>query len=908
MKFKKSVGIIILTAILGLTACQGNGEKVETDIINGSFEQVNEDGSWTGWIKKGTAFSARGAVKSKSINGIDLDVTGTYWFSGLDGGTQKMYGTLTSNTFKLGGTGKIAFKMGAAKHGDKIYIEFFEKGNDTPLLKVTNEDYNEPFITDHLIRKIADLSEHVGKEIYIVITDNDKDDDFGYVNLDDFVICQNEEDVKKYQDERTEQLNKYAEPAFEEDPTSNTIQNGNFEDGLNGWKIVSGTAFSKAAVAPSNQYYWTDRSVYAEGNYYLDGNNNGAIAESAVGVMRSTKFTLAGDGFISFMIGAGASKCHIAINDGTTGEELIKVTNNTFNDPKLPLTLRRVYVDASEHIGKVLYISIVDENSTGGFGFITADDFKVSLTAEEVKALMKNQLNKVYSETYDDSYNSLAALKKYYETYDYPFPLPALLVGNPVTGKALPASDSYDLTKLVEDANITYEETVVEAQITKVKIGDTTITEGFETFDLSEEGEYEVFYGASYQGESIEKSFIIVVSSSANVANGGFETGDLTGWTVVEGTVSENSISANQTYWGEKIPYNQTGTYHFDGWDTGNDEKAGYTLRSTTFTLSGSGYVSFKMGGNAARVRVSLEDGTVIGYFENYCFKDEGFPSVKVGRWATMTTYYYDFSAYLGKKMYVEIIDDASATGWAIAFFDDINFYYEEIPTIEGGYDEVYESQETGEIVRINHEYAKNALLINGGFETGDLTGWTSDTVATGVISSENYWNEKLPYNQGGNYHLNGWETEIAEGETWVLKSEAFTLLGSGFISVKMGGHAAALKVYKADGTLIGYYKQTRFNDNNFPNVDLGGSWADMGTYIIDLHEYLGEDLYLELCDEAVTGWANAFFDDVNTYYETAPDYENGYDTVKLYSKDEDDLFTVEREYQIKYTLAENLA
>lgn len=89
-----------------------------------------------------------------------------------------------------------------------------------------------------------------------------------------------------------------------------------------------------------------------------------------------------------------------------------------------------------------------------------------------------------------------------------------------------------------------------------------------------------------------------------------------------------------------------------------------------------------------------------------------------------------------------------------------------------------------------------------------------------------------------------------------------------------MGGHAAAVRVCLADGTEVGYYRQTRFADQNFPSLAAGGSWADMGTYVIDLSAYLGQELYLVLCDEAVDGgWAHAFFDEVVTYYETAPDY-----------------------------------
>ena len=86
-----------------------------------------------------------------------------------------------------------------------------------------------------------------------------------------------------------------------------------------------------------------------------------------------------------------------------------------------------------------------------------------------------------------------------------------------------------------------------------------------------------------------------------------------------------------------------------------------------------------------------------------------------------------------------------------------------------------------------------------------------------------------------------------------------------------MGGNAAAVKVFKADGTPVGTYKANHFSDTNFPcegDGDGKGSWGGMRTHI-------------DLLDTGNNGsWSHAFFDEVVTYYETVPDIANGFDTV----------------------------
>ncbi len=688
--------LIALLMVFGLTACK---EKVSypEEIVNGDFEDVSE-GKWVGWTRSDAAFNFRGVTDVEKVNGAPIEKSGTYFFAGTVGGNPAMRGTLTSDPFKLGGNGFITFKMGGGKDKEKVYVEFFEVGKDAAIAKVSNDDCDGVYITDHLITKVVDLSAYKGKAIYIVATDNDDMNDISWMNLDAFKICKDDAEVEAARAEHDRQIEEYGEKPFVEDETSNTIENGSFETGdLSGWLLLDGTAITRAGVVPTTQRYWTDRAVYGDGEYYFDGSNNGATQESLTGAIRSTKFTLGGDGYITFMIGAGNGGSYVALCDAETDEELIKQENVYFSDPALALTLLRFYMDASEYIGRVCYLKVVDANdgSNGGFAFINVDDFRVSLTADEVAALEVEQMEKIQNETYTSaSYDDLASLKNYYNNYPYPVPLQSLTITAYAENQVVDCG-TVDLTTFIADAAASFGSENVPVAISSVEFEGSSITEGFDAFDMTAPGYYKVNYGAEYNSKAVETAFTVVAMADHNtIANGGFESGNLAGWTVLT-----------------------------DGW-------------------------------------------SIV----------EGQPA--------------------------------------------------------------------------------------------------------GVISAVNYWGEELPYNQAGDYHLDGWNTGIEEPLTWQIQSTNFTLSGSGFISVRMGAHAAAVRVYLADGTEIGYYQQTRFNDANFPSIAAGGSWADMGTYVMDLSEYIGQEMYIVLCDEEVEGWSHAFFDEVVTYYEEAPDYANLSDTV----------------------------
>ena len=109
----------------------------------------------------------------------------------------------------------------------------------------------------------------------------------------------------------------------------------------------------------------------------------------------------------------------------------------------------------------------------------------------------------------------------------------------------------------------------------------------------------------------------------------------------------------------------------------------GYAIKSSNFTLGGSGFISVRMGGRAAKVNVyTVGENQLIKTVTNTAYSGDSFPSVASGnRQGTMVKYLIDLSEHLGKNLYVELEDDGSMPNdWAVAFFDEVVTYYEEVP------------------------------------------------------------------------------------------------------------------------------------------------------------------------------------------------------------------------------------
>ncbi|HCT76620.1 MAG TPA: endo-inulinase [Micromonosporaceae bacterium] len=154
-------------------------EPAASDIVNPDFET----GNLTGWTATGSAFTNGVTSQTGWGWGCCFGHHGTYHLWGFASSGDSATGTLTSSTFRLGGTGQVSFLLGGGNDLGNLYVALVRASDGAILFRATGR--NEE--TYH--RVTWDASVHVGQNLYLRAVDN-AGGGWGHLNLDDVRVYQ----------------------------------------------------------------------------------------------------------------------------------------------------------------------------------------------------------------------------------------------------------------------------------------------------------------------------------------------------------------------------------------------------------------------------------------------------------------------------------------------------------------------------------------------------------------------------------------------------------------------------------------------------------------------------------------------------------------------------------------------
>ena len=362
----------------------GLKDSTECRLENGGFENGMD-----GWTQVGNI----GGISSEKTywnEGIEFGMDGDNMYSAYaPGALESAVGTLTSSTFRVGGSGFVTFKVGAMRDANYVYVDVVDASTKQILARYYNGLWVEENLSGcKLVAYKADLSAFAGREVFFRISDS-ADSGYGLFFADSFVT---------YYESEPDGFNEATHVEYALPGTIYDVFNGDFEMGdVQGWwnagepgHVTNAEAFfSGVAYGKHGSFLYSGVEDFQAGNG-KEGNR---------GVLTSSVFEIGGTGYISFLLGGGGNAlCYVQVIDAVTGEVLARYHQQEMEDA----VLKQYVADLSAYVGRTARIQVVDyaDRDWGCVSFdnlvtyyASLDSLPAGITANDIKGDLKHTID-----------------------------------------------------------------------------------------------------------------------------------------------------------------------------------------------------------------------------------------------------------------------------------------------------------------------------------------------------------------------------------------------------------------------------------------------------------------------------------------------------------------------------------
>ena len=803
---------------------------------NGGFEDETHGSGWSGM--KGT-FSDLGTYWEKWPSNND-----GWYYVGVDGAPEELDGTETvvSPSFVVGNSGWITFKLGSMRPERdgvlrNIYLEVVEDaadGEDVVLARVRNVDFKDPDAALRLNDYKLDLSQYKGKTVFIRAVDQEVGENFRSLYLDAFVTWYDEEPSDDYKDLTRAYFLDQSVTIDLKDANAATIVPIMLSEGLMNTEYTYSASVEGAGLSANGM----ELKATATGEYSVTvtvslGDETIATFNVSVTVINTTPIPEFED--ISRTI---------SYDSWYNGGEppVTEVTIEAPESDRFSFAYEIASGGGASIKGNVLSYT----PSQAGMVVFTV---RVILTDKKYTVTDLPECSFTVTLVFEDNKIVLKGDDKIEQALDV----------NDAENKEQLTIDFSDHLIIPDGKQVDY---TVKLNGKSVELNDSSYTIVFAEESLTDSAQEYVFNVTAVSG-GVSLAYTLTLSLTDTyqyrIVNGGFDD-DLNGWTVEATLNGEKNdaalggISTEETYWAQNIPFNNDGKF-FSGLAVNAVEQAVGKLTSPVFTVGGSGWITYKLGGarNIEQVYMQIvsSDGSKKVTLPNFDWSDAA-DSVTV-RGCTLVSYKANLIEYgfvPGEKVYIRITDNGTGD-YGLFFLDSVITYY---PV----------GNEPDDTFRLVSKYR----ILNGGFETGNLTGWTlsraegSEGDIGTVTSQDTYWQNTdlptTPYGKDGTYLFSFWTWDgdeqtghqnNREGFTGTLTSSRFTLKAGAKVSFLLGGGGGNPDVYLEfvnanTGEVIAKFMNTSPAD------------AQLIRYYYQFNE-LSEDTecYIRVTDNATSSW-----------------------------------------------------